>query len=164
MLNYMYIINKIKYIFNYLSNNNINNNNLTPILEPIEDYLSIYFKEFKKNIMPKYSKYKYIICFIHIIHIIFVIFFILFGIFIPAKYQIYVAFIYSIIMLTWIIYGRCILIILTNYLGDTDIDYLFPFKWTTMYITCISLIFISLLFYIFPILSPFNFLLFLNNR
>ena len=38
-------------------------------LEPLEDYLGIYIKEFQKNIIPEHTKYKYIVCLIHILHI-----------------------------------------------------------------------------------------------
>ena len=152
--------NIIEYIINNLS---AHNKNINPLLIPVEDYFEKYFQEIKKNILPKDSKYKNIICCIHIIHIIIVIFFILFGLFLPPRLQIYVVLIYTIIMLSWIVYGRCVLVILTNYLGETDLDYLFPFKWETMYIVCSILILLSLLFYIFPYISPFNILLYLHN-
>lgn len=152
----------IKYIINHLSEYH-NNKDVNQLLEPIEDYLNKYFNEIKKNMLPINSQYKYIIFLIHIIHIVFVIFFILFGLFVPPKLQIYIILVYVIVMLSWIIYGRCVLVILTNYLGDTDLDYLFPFKWETMYIICLFLILISLLFYIFPFISPFNILVYLNN-
>lgn len=152
----------IKYIINHLSAYH-NNKDVNQLLEPIEDYLNRYFNEIKKNMLPINSQYKYIIFLIHIIHIVFVIFFILFGLFLPPKLQIYIILVYVIVMLSWIIYGRCVLVILTNYLGDTDLDYLFPFKWETMYIICLFLILISLLFYIFPFISPFNILVYLNN-
>jgi hypothetical protein len=155
------MVNIIEYIINNLSKHN--KNQINPLLEPIEDYLDKYFKEIKKNILPVHSKYKNIIFCIHIIHVVIVVFFILFGLFLPPRLQIYVVLIYTIIMLSWVVYGRCILVILTNYLGGTDLDYLFPFKWETMYIVCSILILISLLFYIFPYISPFNILLYLHN-
>ena len=136
---------------------------LSPILEPIEDYLKHYIKLFAKNILPQnldepYKKYKYLICIIHILHIIGVSFIVLFGFFLPHQFQIYIAIFYCFIMVSWIIFGRCILVILTNYLGGTDNDFLFPFRWKTIFIICSFLIVISFLFYSFPIITPFNIL------
>lgn len=137
--------------------------NLAPVLEPLEDYLKIYIEEVKKNILPNDSKYKYIICLIHIIHIIGVLMFILFGFFMPPRLQLYVAMFYILTIITWIIFGKCVLVMLTNYIGGTDNDYLFPFRWKTLYLGCSTLIFLSLIFYIIPNISPFNLLLVLDN-
>lgn len=136
---------------------------LAPVLEPLEDYLKIYIEEVKKNILPNDSKYKYIICLIHIIHIIGVLMFILFGFFMPPRLQLYVAMFYILTIITWIIFGKCVLVMLTNYIGGTNNDYLFPFRWKTLYLGCSTLIFLSLIFYIIPNISPFNLLLVLDN-
>lgn len=133
-------------------------NELQFVLEPLEDYLGMYIKEFQKNIIPEHTKYKYIVCLIHILHIIGVIVFILFGFFMPPRLQIYVALSYLTILVSWNIFGNCVLVSLTNYIGGTKDDYLFPFRWSTMYFGCIILIIFSLIFYIIPIISPFNLL------
>ncbi len=146
------------YINNTINNRKLFTKNLQNVLEPIEDYLGIYIEEFQKNIIPKHTKYKYIVCIIHILHIIGVFIFILFGFFMPPRLQIYIAIFYIIIMFSWNLFGKCILVSLTNYIGGTQDDFLFPFRWSTMYSSCIILIFISLLFYNLPIISPFNLL------
>jgi len=141
---------------------------LSPILEPIEDYFKHYIQLFIKNILPQnlenpYKKYKYLICLIHILHIIGIFLIISFGFFLPYQLQIYISIFYIFIMISWIIFGRCILIILTNYLGGTNDDYLFPFRWQTMFTICIFLAIISFIFYLFPIITPFNILMIINN-
>ena len=89
--------------------------------------------------------------------------FILFGFFMPPRLQLYVAMFYILIIITWIIFGKCVLVMLTNYIGGTNNDYLFPFRWKTLYLGCSTLIFLSLIFYIIPNISPFNLLLVLDN-
>ena len=150
---------------------NISNNlqnDLSPVLEPIEDYMKHYIDMFIQNIFPQnldksHQKYKYLICIIHILHIIGTLLIILFGFFIPSQLQIYLAIFYCFIMVSWIIFGRCILVILTNYLGGTDDDYLFPFRWQTMFSMCSILTIISLLFFTFPIITPFNILIIIDQ-
>ena len=143
-------------------------NDLSPILEPIEDYMKHYIKMFIANIFPQnldtsHQKYKYLICIIHIIHIIVILFVVFFGFFLPYQLQIYLSIFYCFIMISWIIFGRCVLVILTNYLGGTDDDYLFPFRWQTMYFMCSILTIISLIFFMFPVITPFNILMIINN-
>ena len=133
--------------------------NLSPVLEPIEDYMKHYVNMFIKNIFPQnldkpYQKYKYLICIIHILHIIGTLLIIFFGFFLPSQLQIYIAIFYCFIMVSWIIFGRCILVILTNYLGGTDDDYLFPFRWQTMFSMCSILTIISIIFFIVKNLPP----------
>ena len=136
---------------------------LAPVLEPLEDYLRIYINEFQKNIIPQNSKYKYIVCVIHTLHIIGVILFVLFGFFIPPRLQIYIALFYLTVLLSWFIFGKCILVILTNYIGGTHDDYLVPLRSKTMYLTTAILIFISLIFNNIPFISPFNLLILLDK-
>jgi hypothetical protein len=131
-------------------------------LEPIEVVLSDYFKDIKRNLIPE-SKYKYIILSIHIIHFTWVILVFLFGLFFPPKLQIYLAIYYFLIIVSWFIFGKCFLIILTNVIGNTDIDFLFPLKFKTFYIFTFCLIITSLLFYIFPKISFFNILQIINK-
>lgn len=150
---------------------NISNNlqnDLSPVLEPIEDYMKHYIDMFIQNIFPQnldksHQKYKYLIYIIHIFHIIGTLLIILFGFFLPSQLQIYLAIFYCFIMVSWVIFGRCILVILTNYLGGTDDDYLFPFRWQTMFSMCSILTIISLLFFTFPIITPFNILIVIDK-
>ena len=143
-------------------------NDLSPVLEPIEDYMKLYIDAFRKNILPQnldkpHQKYKYLICIIHILHIIGTLLIIFFGFFLPSQLQIYIAMFYCFIMVSWIIFGRCVLVILTNYLGGTDDDYLFPFRWQTMFSMCSILTIISLIFFMFPIITPFNILIIIDE-
>jgi len=143
-------------------------NDLSPVLEPIEDYMKLYIDAFRNNILPQnldkpHQKYKYLICIIHIIHIIGTLSIILFGFFLPSQLQIYIAIFYCFIMVSWIIFGRCVLVTLTNYLGGTDDDYLFPFRWQTMFTMCSILAIISLFFFMFPMITPFNLLIIIDQ-
>ena len=150
---------------------NISNNlqnDLSPVLEPIEDYMKHYINAFTTNILPQnldkpHQKYKYLICIIHILHIIGTLLIIFFGFFLPSQLQIYIAIFYCFIMVSWIIFGRCVLVILTNYLGGTDDDYLFPFRWQTMFSMCSILTIISIIFFMFPTITPFNILIIIDQ-
>lgn len=141
-----------------------NKNKLEQILEPIEDYLEKYINRFKKNMFPENAQYKYIVLIFNIIHIIGVFLFIIFGFFLPAKLQIYLCIFYIFVMFHWFILGKCILIMLTNYIGGIDEEFIIPCKWRSMYFICTILIIISFLFYIMPVITPFNILLIVVNK
>ena len=149
--------------YNIITNlNKIANKGLNK-LEPLEKVIGKYLIDFKKNLIPENSKYKYLIAAIHIIHFIGVFCLVTFGLFMPPKLQIYIFFIYLFIILSWIFFDRCILIILTNYIGNTDHDFLFPFRYKTFYFGTFYLMTISLTFYFFPKLSFFNILKLLDR-
>lgn len=137
-------------------NHNIN-------LKPLDDTLKEYFELMKKNLLPKNSKYKHIVATIHIIHIVGVSLFVIFGLLLPPRLQIYVIAAYVLLLLSWIVFGKCVLIILTNWIGDTDYDFFFPFNQHTLYVIVILLCFISLVFYLVPNVSIFNILMCLDK-
>ena len=146
---------------------NITNNiqkELSPVLQPLEDHLKDYIILFQKNLIPKHTKYRYLIGTIHIIHYIGVFLIVFCGFFLPPQIQIYIAIFYFLVMLTWLVFGRCILIILTNYIGGTNEEFAFPFKWQTMWLLSIIFSFIHLFFFYFPMLSPFHLLTILHNK
>ena len=70
-----------------------------------------------------------------------------------------IALFYCFVMFTWIIIGQCILVEITNYLGG--INYkgnLFPVPTPAAYCLCSTFTLLSLLFFIFPKISPYNLL------
>ena len=133
-------------------------------LEPLDNLLKSYFNNFLNYIKPKNKKYKYIIYLIHILHFLGCLIFFILGIFMPSKLQIYLFYIYLFILISWIIFRNCLITMITNYLGNTDIKYFIPVNHKIMYILCIFNIIISLLFYLFPRITPYYFLTFLNKN
>lgn len=129
----------------------------------IDNILGMYIKNFIKYIEPKNKKYKYIIYTIHFIHFILVLFLIMIFLFIPPKIHKYITILLIIIFIQWLLFRNCILTMITNYLGNTNIKYFLPINSKLQYIALIFFISLSIFIYMNPKFSPFNFLLYLNK-
>ena len=133
-------------------------------LSNIDTVLGNYIKKFIKYIEPKKKKYKYIIYTIHLFHVLLVFFIVVLFLFIPPKLHKYVTAFLILIFVQWLLFRNCILTMITNYLGDTNLKYFLPVNAKSQYIGLIFFISFSLFIYLNPKFSPFNFLLYLNNK
>lgn len=133
------------------------------ILKPLDEVIGIYYYELKRRIFPKNSKYKYFVYFLHFIHILFTILFVYVSLALPPKLQIYVVLWYIVVMSSWLIFGDCWFTILTNHIGGVKNLQLFPINIRKLYTIILVLTTISLLYYLFPKLSLFNFLMYMDK-